>query len=58
LNDFDLVEATVKLNGIILRKAEFENNFESVYTKVFEKMVELEFLGAEDILEIFGNMGG
>jgi hypothetical protein len=53
-----LIETTVKLSGVILRKAELENNFESVYTKVFEKMVELEFFGAEDVLEIFGEMGG
>jgi hypothetical protein len=57
-NEFDLIEATIKLNGAILRKAEFENNFDGVYTKVFEKMVELEVLGAEDVLEIFGDMGG
>jgi len=57
-NQFDLIETTVKLSGVILRKAELENNFESVYTKVFEKMVELEFFGAEDVLEIFGEMGG
>jgi len=57
-NEFDLIEATIKLNGVILRKAEFENNFDRVYTKVFEKMVELEVLGAEDVLEIFGGMGG
>ena len=57
-NEFDLVEATMKLSGIILRKAEFENNFEGVYTRVFEKMVELEVFGTEDVLEIFGSMGG
>jgi hypothetical protein len=48
----------MKLSGIILRKAEFENNFEGVYTRVFEKMVELEVFGTEDVLEIFGSMGG
>jgi len=58
LNELDVVEATVKLSGAILRKAEFENNFEGVYTKVFEKMVELQFFGVEDVLEIFGDMGG
>lgn len=49
-------EITVKLNGIILRKAELENDFEKVYLKVFEKMVELGSL--EEPLEIFGEMGG
>ena len=50
-------EINMKLNGIILRKAELENNFEKVYLKVFEKMVEIDEIEGE-ILEIFGNLGG
>lgn len=53
-----LEEITAKLNGIILRKAELENNFEKVYLKVFEKMVEIEEFEGEGLLEIFGNLGG
>jgi hypothetical protein len=53
-----LIEVTTKLGGVILRKAELDADFEKVYTKVFEKMVEVEFLGSEDFLEIFGEVGG
>lgn len=50
-------ETSSKLNGVILRKAEMENDFGKVYKKVFEKMVEMEEFGSE-ILEIFGDQGG
>lgn len=56
--DEGLTEITVKLNGIILRKAELENNFEKIYLKVFEKMVEIEEFEGEELLEIFGDLGG
>ena len=52
-----ILEMNSKLNGAILRKAELENNFEKVYLKVFEKMVEIEEAGSE-LLEIFGDQGG
>lgn len=52
-----VLEMDLKLNGAILRKAELENNFEKVYLKVFEKMVEIEEFGSE-LLEIFGDQGG
>jgi len=53
-----LMEVTTKLGGVILRKAELEEDFDKVYTKVFEKMTEAEFMGSEDYLEIFGEVGG
>jgi len=52
------MEVTTKLGGVILRKAELEEDFDKVYTKVFEKMTEAEFMGSEDYLEIFGEVGG
>ncbi|MFH0711422.1 MAG: hypothetical protein V1944_02490 [Candidatus Aenigmatarchaeota archaeon] len=57
-NHLGLIEVTTKLGGVILKKAELEADFEKVYTKVFQKMVEVEFLGSEDFLEIFGEVGG
>ena len=57
-NHLGLIEVTTKLGGVILRKAELDADFEKVYTKVFEKMVEVEFLGSEDFLEIFGEVSG
>jgi len=50
-------EMSVKLNGAILRKAELENNFKDVYTKIFERVAVVERFGTE-FLEIFGDMGG
>ncbi len=57
-DEFTIVEMTAKLSGIILRKAELEGDFDKVYSKVFEKMVEVQFFGQEEILEILGNVGG
>jgi len=56
----DVAELTVKLGGVILKKAEFENDFEKVYSKVFEKMVEMEVTENMefDFLEVLGEMGG
>ena len=51
-----VLEMNSKLNGAILKKAELEKNFEKVYLKVFEKMIEVEGLGS-DLLEIFGDQG-
>ena len=55
-----LVNLTATFSGAILRKAEFENNFDKVYSRVIEKMVQFEFVQPEDetILEIFGEVGG
>jgi len=55
----ELAEMTTKIGGVIFRKAELEDNFEKVYSRVVEKMVEFEFLGStENLLEIFGETGG
>ena len=51
-------EILVKLSGAILRKAEMENDFEKVYTRVFEHLVRMEVLGFRDVIEILGNLGG
>lgn len=54
----EMLEMSTKLGGVIFRKAEMEDDFEKVYSKVFERMVEVELLGSETILEILGNVGG
>ena len=51
-------EAAVNLNGVILKKAELENNFEKVYLKVFEKMVQIDEIEENGVLKIFGDLGG
>lgn len=52
-----MIDLTTKLNGIILRKAELDNNFETVYSRVFERMNNLEEFGEEFIL-VLGDIGG
>ena len=55
--EFEVIDATAKLGGVILRKAEL-HDFESTYIKVFEKITEIQLFGTYDILEILGNIGG
>lgn len=56
----EIFDATSKLNGAILRKAEFEKDYKKVYFKVFEKILEMEFVesGEFGFLIIFGDLGG
>jgi len=54
----DLMELTSKLGGIILRKAELENNFTEVYSMVFERMNEIEIKGGDEFLAVLGEIGG
>jgi hypothetical protein len=54
----DIMEMTVNLNGAIFRQAEFVQDYQKVYLKVFERMTKLELYGFEDILEVLGQRGG
>ena len=61
----EFVDATNRISGVVLRKAEMEDNFSGVYAKAIEKMVELQMAGGEDalindesFLRIFGETGG
>lgn len=56
-NNLD-AELLVKMSGAIFRKAEMEDNFERVYTKVFEHIVRMEVVGFKDIVEVLGETGG
>jgi hypothetical protein len=58
MDGMEMASMTVKLNGVVLRKAEFEGNLSRVYSKVFERMMELEIAGNEDITGILGERGG
>jgi hypothetical protein len=58
MDGMEMASMTVKLNGIVFRKAEFEGSLSRVYSKVFERMVELEIEGNEDITDILGERGG
>jgi hypothetical protein len=52
------IDMTVKLNGVILRQAEMDGDFDKVYSRIFEKMVEMEAMGCEDVTDILGMKGG
>lgn len=56
-DEMEVMDATAKLGGVILRKAEL-HDFEDTYIRVFEKIAEIQVFGTEDILEILGNIGG
>ena len=58
IEGLEIVDMAVKLNGVALRKAEFDGNFSRVYSKIFERMVEVEALGNSDLLNILGEKGG
>lgn len=54
----DIIELTTKLGGIILKKAELDNNFEGVYSRVFKRMFEIEETSGDEFLAILGDVGG
>ena len=53
-----MAEFTSKLSGIILKKAELENNFAAVYSKVFERMNQLQAANNDELLFVLGDIGG
>ena len=56
--EYSMAEFTSKLSGIILKKAELENNFEGVYSKVFERMFQLQASNGDELLFVLGEIGG
>ena len=53
----DAFSFVVKLNGILLRKAEFEGSYK-VYERFFTKVFEIEEFDVEKFLEGLGEVGG
>lgn len=56
MSDILIQEINSKLSGVIWRKALLDNNFEKVYSRVFEELVINSFDKDTSILEIFGNV--
>ena len=56
----NMLDVTSSFSGAIFRKAEFENSFDKVYSRVIEKMIQFQFVEQEDrsVLEVFGIVGG
>ena len=46
------------VSGSILRQAEWEEDLQKTYTRVFEKIMELQFTEGAEVLEVLGNLGG
>ena len=55
-HEHNISDLMAKLSGVILRKAEFENNYSKVYAFVLERMAQLH--SGEDLLWVFGEVGG
>lgn len=56
----NILDITSSFSGAIFRKAEFEDSFDKVYSRVIEKMVQFQFVGQGErsVLEVFGVVGG
>jgi hypothetical protein len=54
----NVMEMAVEVSGSILRQAEWEKDFTKTYTRVFEKIAELQFTGDAEFLQILGKLGG
>ncbi len=54
----EIMDMVVDVSGSILRQAEWEKDFPKTYTRVFEKILELQFTEGPEVLEVLGNLGG
>ena len=54
----NVMEMVIEVSGSILRQAEWERNFTKTYTRVFEKIAELQYTGNPEVLQVLGNLGG
>jgi len=57
-HEMEILEFTTKMGGIILKKAELDEDFTGVYEKVFAKIFEEDIFDGRDLLEILGDVGG
>lgn len=53
-----VMEMAIEVSGSILRQAEWEKDFIKTYTRVFEKIMELQYSGNPEVLQVLGNLGG
>jgi len=58
LFDQDLADLLAKLNGIIWRKVEVEGSLMKVYTRVLQRMNEIDTYEGLEGLRIVGEIGG
>lgn len=54
----ELIDMLHDLSGSIFKKAELTGNFSQIYSQVFEKILEIELTGREEVLEVLGSVGG
>ena len=53
-----VMEMAIEVSGSILRQAEWERDFTKTYTRVFQKIMELQYTGNPEVLQVLGNLGG
>lgn len=54
----EVMEMAIEVSGSILRQAEWERDFTKTYTRVFERITEMQFADNPEVLRILGNLGG
>ncbi|MBI2084417.1 MAG: hypothetical protein HYT70_02295 [Candidatus Aenigmarchaeota archaeon] len=52
------MEMVLDVSGSIFRQAEWEKSYMKTYTRVFEKLIELEYSEHPEVLRVLGNVGG
>ena len=52
------MEMVIEVSGSIFRQAEWTQDFKKTYTRVFEKLMEMEYTGNVEVLSVLGNLGG
>jgi hypothetical protein len=57
-NESAMVEITSKLSGVILKKAELDGSFNSVYSTVFERISLIDPSQGDEFLAVLGEIGG
>jgi hypothetical protein len=58
LYEDEVLEISDRFNGIILKKAELNDNFEKTYTEVFCSLKNIESTDDIRVFEILGKLGG
>ena len=54
----NVMDMAIEVSGSILRQAEWGKDFTKTYTRVFEKIAELQYTGNPEVLHVLGNLGG
>lgn len=53
-----MMDITAKMNGIIMKKAELENDYTGTYAMIFERMQEVDMSEDSDFISVLGHVAG